>query len=214
MSSEAPETSTPEASTDDAHLVDQAQRGDQHAFQELVARHQQRAYAVALGVLRNPDDAKDVVQEGFIKAYRNLDRFQGQSSFYTWIYRIMMNAAIDHLRRRRSRSRETVGFDDRLAHEDPDDNNAILPQLLEANPAKNLGRHELAAQMNQALGQLSPDHRAILVMREVEGMSYKDMAKTMRCAKGTVMSRLFHARRHMQKLMLGYLGDGGLESFE
>lgn len=195
----------------DADLVARAQRGDEDAYRELVERHQRRAFAVAFGVVRNPDDARDVVQDALIKAYRNLDRFKGQSSFYTWLYRIVMNVAIDHVRRQR---RIQASYDDGLAHDEVEGGENILPQRLEANPAKNVGRRELVEQMDGALDKLSSIHRSVLLMREVEGMSYTEMAKAMRCSKGTIMSRLFHARKRMQRLMLEYLGTRDLRTFE
>ncbi|MEK6607958.1 MAG: sigma-70 family RNA polymerase sigma factor [Myxococcota bacterium] len=189
---------------DDRPLVERARRGDQDAFRQLVERHERRAYAVALRVVRNPDEARDIVQEAFIKAWRKLDGFHGTSLFSTWLHRIVMNVGIDHKRR----EKRVEEYDDKVARgEAVDGDENILPRMLDANPAKNLGRRELAEQMNRALTELSPEHRAVLVMREVEGMSYKEIAKAMKCAKGTIMSRLFHARRRMQRLMLDYLGN-------
>lgn len=196
----------------DLDLVERAQRGEQEAFRVLVERYQRRAFAVAFGVVRNADDARDVVQDAFIKAFRNLDRFKGQASFYTWLYRIVMNVGIDHVRR--VGHRDAV-YDDRIGHtHEVEGEENILPRLLEANPAKNLGRRELTEQMDLALDRLSAIHRAVLLMRETEGMSYKDMAKAMRCSKGTIMSRLFHARKRMQRFLLEYLGTRDLRAFE
>jgi RNA polymerase sigma-70 factor (ECF subfamily) len=194
---------------DDRELVAAAQRGDRDAFKTLFERYHRRAYALALGVVRHPDDALDVVQDAFIKAHRHLDKFEGNASFYTWLYRIVMNVAIDHLRKQ-NRS-PTVDYDDAVAHAEEDGSaapgeEAILPQLLGGNPVKELHRKEIREKLESALALLSPNHRAVLVMRELDGLSYEEMAKVMKCSKGTIMSRLFHARRNMQKHLLELLG--------
>ena len=199
--------------SDETELVFRASQGDDEAFRTLVDRHQRRAYAVAFGVVRNADDARDVVQEAFIKAHRNLGRFHGASRFYTWFYRIVMNVAIDWVRRQARKSE--ASYDDRVGREEEVEGaENILPHLLGANPARNVGRRELREQMDRALGELSPLHRSVLLLREIEGLSYKEIARAMRCSKGTVMSRLFHARRRMQRLLLGYLGGRDLRVFE
>jgi RNA polymerase sigma-70 factor, ECF subfamily len=197
---------------DDQELVDRARGGDDGAFRALFERYHRRAYSLALGVVRNPDDALDVVQDGFIKAHRYIGKFEGTSSFYTWLYRIVMNLAIDHLRRtRRVRS---VDFNDALAHEESGvvGEDSLLPRLLDENPGKSLIRKEMREHMSTALAELSDNHRAVLVMRELEGLSYEEMAQVMQCSKGTIMSRLFHARRNMQKRLLVLMGEKDLEA--
>lgn len=192
---------------EDSELVDRARDGDHDAFRMLFQRYHRRAYSLAYGVLHNQDDALDVVQEGFIKAHRYLDRFEGASSFYTWLYRIVMNLSIDHIRKRK-RARH-VDFNDALAHGDEDPNfgnEALLPRILGQNPGKSLVRKEMRAQIGEALAELSDNHRAVLVMREIEGLSYEQMAQVMECSKGTIMSRLFHARKNMQKRLLEFMG--------
>lgn len=192
---------------DEREIVDRARAGNQDAFRVLFQRYQRRAYSLAYGVVQNPDDALDVVQEAFIKAYRYLDKFEGSSSFYTWLYRIVMNLAIDHIRKHK-RARQ-VDFNDALAHGDPESalgEDSLLPKILGQNPGKALVRKEIREQIEEALSGLSPNHRAVLVMRELEGLSYEEMAQTMRCSKGTIMSRLFHARKNMQKRLLELMG--------
>jgi RNA polymerase sigma-70 factor (ECF subfamily) len=175
----------------DRELVDAARRGDREAFRTLFERYNRRAYALALGVVRQPDDALDVVQEAFIKAHKHLDRFEGTSSFYTWLYRIVMNLAIDQLRKQK----RTTELNEEA------DEDGLLPQLLGGNPGRALMDKEIRARIDAALSALSDHHRAVLVMRELEGLSYAEMAKVMGCSKGTIMSRLFHARKNMQKLL-------------
>lgn len=192
---------------DDNDLVEQARAGDHDAFRTLYQRYQRRAYSLAFGVVHNQDDALDVVQEAFIKAHRHLDKFEGASSFYTWLYRIIMNLCIDHLRKHK-RARN-VDFDDAIAHGEDDPvlgEEALLPRILGQNPAKSLARKRMREHLGKALAELSDNHRAVLVMREVEGMSYEEMAQAMQCSKGTIMSRLFHARRNMQKRLLEFMG--------
>jgi RNA polymerase sigma-70 factor (ECF subfamily) len=192
---------------DDRDLVAAAKRGDRDAFRTLFERYHRRAYALALGVVRNPDDALDVVQDGFIKAHRYLDRFEGTSSFYTWLYRIVMNLAIDHLRK--NRRQPPVELDETRV--DPDSDDPLVPRILGGNPGRALLDKQIRARIDQALDELSDNHRAVLVMRELDGMSYEDMAQAMSCSKGTIMSRLFHARRNMQKRLLDLIDHPSAE---
>jgi RNA polymerase sigma-70 factor, ECF subfamily len=187
---------------DDGELVEDARKGDRDAFRTLFERYHRRAYSLAYGVVHNADDALDVVQDAFIKAHKYLDKFEGTSSFYTWLYRIVMNLAIDHLRKhRKSRA---VDFSDTNVQEgdaavgDED----LVPKILGGNPGRALVDKEIRGRIEAALEELSPNHRSVLVMRELEGLSYEEMAQVMGCSKGTIMSRLFHARRNMQKRLV------------
>lgn len=183
---------------DDHDLVAACQAGDRQAFHLLYQRYERRIFAVAFGYLRNQEDALDVVQEAFIKVHRHLPTFEGQSSFYTWLYRIVANLCIDHMRR--ASRKKDVEFDDRFDHEQR--SAAPMPSLaLRTDPAGALKNKEILAAVEASLGELSEKHRAVIVMRELQGFSYADMAKVMNCSKGTIMSRLFHARRNMQKLL-------------
>jgi RNA polymerase sigma-70 factor, ECF subfamily len=165
---------------------------------------------VALGVLRNPSDAQDVVQDGFVKAYRHLDKFEGNSSFYTWIYRIVMNLSIDHIRKQK-RSKPVEATDDNLREGNGDVlNEDLLPLNLGSNPSRALFDKQVRGRLEHALGQLSDNHRAVLVMRELDGMSYEEMASIMNCSKGTIMSRLFHARRNMQRQLIDLVEGGAV----
>lgn len=197
------------AKADDDHaLVARSKQGDRDAFRALFQRYHRRAYALAFGVVRSQDDALDVVQDAFLKAHRHLGSFEGTASFFTWLYRIVMNVAIDHLRK--VQRTPQVDYDDAVAHLEDDlarGGEALSPQLLHGNPAKELARREIREKIDEALARLSPNHRAVLVMREVDGLSYEEMARAMKCSKGTIMSRLFHARRYMQKHLLELLGD-------
>lgn len=192
---------------DDLELVEACKQGDRRAFQVLMQRYQRKVYAVAFGFLRNREDALDVVQESFIKVHRYLGKFEGNSSFYTWLYRIVANLCIDRLRK--AKRHRDVEFDDGLRHEPGDsatDMSAVgLTQF--GDPADMVKRKEILAAVEASLEHLSDKHRAVIVMRELQGMSYEEMAQAMDCSKGTIMSRLFHARRNMQKLLTERLGS-------
>lgn len=180
-------------------LVEDARRGDANAFRELVRKNQRRAYAVALGMLHDPDDARDVTQEAFLKVHKNLATFEGDAQFFTWMYRIVMNLCIDHLRKRRG---EKVEFDDAMANHEIEDDSGIAPRRTGFDPAKALSDKELRGRITAALSKLSAAHRAVLLMREVDGLSYQEMADQVGVSIGTIMSRLFHARKNMQKTLL------------
>lgn len=184
-----------------------ARKGDRDAFRTLFERYHRRAYALAYGVLRHQDDALDVVQDAFIKAHKYLDKFEGNSSFYTWLYRIVMNLSIDHLRKHRRA--KPVEFDESRLDEGTD--KGLLPRVLGANPGRALQDKEIRTRIDRALEELSDNHRAVLVMRELEGLSYEEMAEVMDCSKGTIMSRLFHARRNMQKRLLDLIENPSRE---
>lgn len=187
----------------DLALVEAARGGDRRAFGELVERYQRRVYAIAFGILRNREDAWDVAQEAFVKAYKNLDRFEGNSAFYTWLYRITYNLSIDTLREKARRDTVDIGETKKLEEAMDRDGRSDV-----GNPDETAHRKELAAVIEKALSLLSEKHRAIIVLREIEGLSYEEMAEVLAISKGTVMSRLFHARQNLQALLLPYVQGG------
>jgi RNA polymerase sigma-70 factor (ECF subfamily) len=193
--------------TDDLTLVRRARSGDQRAFGLLVERYQKKVYAVALGMVKDPEEALDVSQEAFVKVHRYLDRFKGDSSFYTWLYRITTNTCIDVLRRRGISSSDSVEYDDTVQMDLSEASLGVLSSQVESNPARAALRRELGEKLEEALAQLPEKHRAILLLRELEGMSYEDLARTLEIPKGTVMSRLFHARSKVQRLLSRYLDE-------
>ncbi len=160
---------------------------------------------MAMGVVKNEEDALDAVQEAFVKVHKNIHKFEGSSSFYTWLYRIVMNVSIDHVRRRSRR--KNLDFDERSLHEGSEvaGDGALLPRVTDSNPGRSALRRELGEAIGAALQELPEHHRAVLVLREIEGMSYEEMAETLQVPKGTVMSRLFHARKKMQASLAPYL---------
>lgn len=189
---------------DDSQLVDRARSGDKRAFRILVERYQKRVYGIAYGVVRNEEDALDVSQEAFIKVHRNLARFQGTSSFYTWLYRIVVNLCIDQ-KRRKSRAMQ-VDFDDSRDHGDvAEDSGGRISGSPYRDPARAVSDAELRDEMDRAMSALSDKHRRVVVLRELEGLSYKEIADVEEISVGTVMSRLHHARQNLQSSLRRYM---------
>lgn len=210
MSLDGPERRESERREDgepsDAALVDAYRAGDVRAMRTLLRRYERKVYGQAFGFLRNREDALDVTQEAFLRVHRNLDGFSGQSSFYTWLYRIVANLCIDRIRR--SKRHRDVEFDDGLRHDEGDvavDPDGSLRRF--GDPEDQIRRREITSAVGESLDALSDKHRSVIVMRELQGMSYAEMAEAMNCSKGTIMSRLFHARKNMQRLLVDRLGD-------
>lgn len=178
----------------DRELVRESRRGDKEAFRELVERHQRKIVSVAVGMIQNRDDALELTQETFVKAFENLNKFKGESSFYTWLYRIAVNLAIDY--RRRDRRNPTVSLADRPGG--GEELEATLPDQRLSDPYHQAQAHEIGARVAEAINELTPDHKAVILLREVEGLSYEDISRVMQCSKGTVMSRLHYARKKLQ----------------
>jgi RNA polymerase sigma-70 factor (ECF subfamily) len=194
----------PPVEDDDLALVQRAKDGDMEAFRSLVVRYQRKVYAVALGIVRDSDLAWDVSQDVFVRVHRSLDGFKGESSFFTWLFRIATHVSIDSVRKERVAQRDEV---DELRETDlADAGEGILATPLGNDPGETLLRHELAGKMAAALATLPEKHRTILVLREVEGLSYDELAERLGIHKGTVMSRLFHARKKMQAALKSYTG--------
>ncbi len=181
---------------DDAAVVERARAGDHESFRVLVERYQGRLFRLALRVLRDEEQARDAVQDAFLKVYRSLDRFEGRSSFYTWLYRLVMNQCLDA--RRRDRSDRHVEFEDERSGELGEGAQSEGPP----EPAAELLRGELRGQMQRAIAALPDDARRTFLLREVDGLSYAEIARSLRIPKGTVMSRLHYARRRLRAALL------------
>lgn len=184
------------SSASDEQLVKAAKKGNMAAFEELVARHRDKVYARAFSMMRNEDEAVDLSQEAWVKSWQRLKQFQGESSFGTWMTRIVINLCLDQLRKRKRQRAESI-------EEMEEGSGGVERQMavVAVNPTERLERGELRKKIDQALGQLSHEHRTVLVLHEFEEMEYKQIAKTMGCSIGTVMSRLFYARRKMAVLL-------------
>jgi RNA polymerase sigma-70 factor (ECF subfamily) len=191
----------PREPEDDRTLVDGAKQGDRDAFATLVRRHQDRAFNLAYQMVRNREEALDISQEAFARAYTSLPTFKGEASFSTWLHRIVVNLAIDSLRRRRVTG--TASYDDSRAV--PEDQEAE-PATAD-DPATALESKQVRALLARGIAQLPPAQRAVLVLREVEGMTYEEISRAVGCTLGTVMSRLFYARRRLQQVLKQHLAD-------
>ncbi len=180
--------------TPDEELVRQIQRGNASLFNVLVERYQGRIYGLVLGMTHHREDAMDLAQEVFLKAYKSLASFKGQSNFYTWLYRIAVNTTIDF--RRRGKAGQTFStFDERMkeipGYEDP--------------PDRKVMNRELRSALQAALDALPEEQRVVMVLREIEELSYQDIADTLQCSIGTVMSRLHYARKRLREILKRFL---------
>jgi RNA polymerase sigma-70 factor, ECF subfamily len=182
---------------DDRELVERCQEGDLDAYEILVGRYRNKVYGLAYSMLRHEQDATDLCQEAFVRGWQGIRRFRKSASFYTWIYRITTNLAIDFVRRRERRP--TTPFEEGI---EPDTEGSVgeAPST-NPSPAVEAQRRELREQIDAALLELSPEHRAVVQLREFEGLDYAAIAKIVGCSIGTVMSRLHYARKHLQKLL-------------
>ncbi len=184
------------SSAEDQKLVRVAQKGDMAAFEELVARHRDKIYARALSMMRNEQEAIDLSQEAWVKGWQRLKQFQGEASFGTWMTRIVINLCLDQLRKQKRQRTESI----EAMTEESGGVERHMP-VLTVNPTAGLERQELRQRIDRALNQLSYEHRTVLVLHEFEEMEYKQIAKAMECSIGTVMSRLFYARRKLAALL-------------
>ena len=184
--------------TSDAGLVEAARQGDRQAFTTLVERYRGRVHGMIVNMIRNEADAWDLTQEVFLKAWLALGKFEGRSSFFTWLYRIAHNVTYDWLRKKRREV--SSGFDE-------DWQSSILApeadDLMDSgdSPAAGLDREDLRLALAAAMEKLSPEHRQTMLLKEVQGLKYHEIAETKDCSIGTVMSRLFYARKKLQELL-------------
>jgi RNA polymerase sigma-70 factor (ECF subfamily) len=179
-------------------LVKRCQAGDPNAYNELVTRYRNKAFTMIYGMVQNEQDAWDLAQEGFLKAWRSIHRFKGESSFYTWLYRIITNVTIDSLRRKGIHGESE--FDDRIVSANVDPGSRTTPSSVPP-PHEKLEQGEIKQRINEAMAKLSPEHRAVIMMKEIEDLQYSEIAEILKCSIGTVMSRLFYARKKMQSLL-------------
>jgi RNA polymerase sigma-70 factor (ECF subfamily) len=193
------EATPAQADVSELDLVRRCQAGDTEAFDELVARYRTRVFGMIYNMVHSEQDAWDLAQDSFLKAWKSIKRFRGRSSFYTWIYRIVMNVTIDWLRKKQIKGAGTE-FDDAIQLRQVDPASKTVPKT-EALPYETMERDEIRVRIDKAIAQLSPEQRAVILMKEIEGMQYHEIAEALGCSIGTVMSRLFYARKKLQTLL-------------
>ena len=189
------------APSEEMQLVERARHGDLRAYDDLVKRYQERIYATIYHMTANHEDANDLAQESFVKAYQALKSFKGGSSFYTWLYRIAVNKTINFLKQRKNRQHMSLNDLDFNAEHDPD----LVALISDKTPRREAGLAELQEKLNAALLKLSESHRMAVVLHDVQGLSHEEIAKIMHCNIGTVRSRLFYARQQLQALLADYV---------
>lgn len=189
-----------EAATD-KELVAWAKNKDFAAYDELVRRLQERVYSTIYNMTSNHEDAADLVQEAFVKAWQALDRFKGDSSFYTWIYRIAVNRTLNFLKSRKNKRHRSLNDLDARVENDPD----LVALISHRTPRRDLKLAELQEKLNEAMQGLSEAHRTVVVLHDIQGVPHDEIAEIMGCNPGTVRTRLFYARKQLQGLLADYL---------
>jgi RNA polymerase sigma factor (sigma-70 family) len=186
---------------DEMELVKKARLGDLESYDELVKRYQERIYATIYHMTSNHEDANDLAQEAFIKAFHALKSFKGGSSFYTWVYRIAVNKTINFLKQRKNKAQMSLDDLDFNAEHDPD----LVALISDKTPRREVNLAELQEKLNGAMQKLSEPHRLVVTLHDVQGLSHEEIAKIMDCNIGTVRSRLFYARQQLQAYLSDYL---------
>jgi RNA polymerase sigma-70 factor (ECF subfamily) len=186
---------------DDSLLVRQAREGDLHAYDELVRRYQERIYATIYHMTAHHEDANDLAQETFIRAYQALDSFKGEAGFFTWLYRIAVNRTLNFLKSRKHRNHMSLNDLDSRIEQDPD----WVALVSEQTPRRSLALTELQRSLNVALQKLSDVHRAVVTLHDIQGLSHDEIGRIMECSNGTVRSRLHYARQQLQAHLGAYL---------
>ncbi len=186
---------------DDNSLIVACRAGRTEAFGVLVQKYQDRLYPTMLRLTGSAEDALDLLQDAFLRAFEKLDCFQGESSFYTWVYRIAVNKTINFLKQRKNRVHISLNDLDFNAEHDPD----LVALVSDKTPRRDLGLTELQEKLNAALQKLSEHHRLVVTLHDVQGLSHEEIAAIMDCNIGTVRSRLFYARQQLQAYLSDYL---------
>jgi RNA polymerase sigma-70 factor (ECF subfamily) len=196
-----PPAAQPVSEVGESTLVRQAQQGDLASYDELVRRYQERVYATIYHMTANHEDAGDLAQETFIKGYQALHSFKGDSSFYTWLYRIAVNKTINFLKQRKHRSQLSLNDLDFNTEKDPD----LVALISEKTPRRDVNLTELQEKLTDAMMKLSDVHRLVVTLHDIQGLPHEEIASIMDCNVGTVRSRLFYARQQLQAYLSDYL---------
>ena len=201
MPAAGPTPSNPAAPVEDLILVQNAQQGDVAAYDELVRRYQERIYSTIYHMTSNHEDAVDLAQETFIKGFQALRSFKGDSSFYTWVYRIAVNKTINFVKQRKNKTHLSLNDLDFNAEHDPD----LVALVSDKTPRRDAGLAELQGKLNAAMQKLSPPHRLVVTLHDIQGLPHEEIARIMDCNVGTVRSRLFYARQQLQAYLSDYV---------
>ena len=189
------------ANQEERQLIWRAKREDLAAYDELVRRYQERLYSTIYHMTSNHEDAHDLAQEAFLKAFRSLGSFKGDSSFFTWVYRIAVNKTLNFLKYRKRRTHLSLNSFDLNAEHDPD----LVSLVSENTPRRDLHLHELQQSLNHAMQKLSHIHRLVVTLHDVQGLSHQEIGMILDCNIGTVRSRLFYARQQLQAHLAPYM---------
>lgn len=186
----------------DLDVVRRVQAGDVAAFDRLILRYRERVYGIVYNLTANREDAADLTQDAFIKAFQSIHRFSGQSSFFTWLYKIAVNSTLTHLRRARLRSFFSL---DRLDSEEPVAKEVVAALTDKSGADRDTFVRELQEKLNDAMQKLSIKHRTVVTLFEIDGLSHQEIAEVMGCSVGTVRSRLHYAKQLLQSELQPYL---------
>lgn len=199
----AKETGTAEEppAFDERAAVKRAREGDESAYAELITHYQQRVYATVYNMTSNHEDAADLTQEAFVKAWQALAKFKGDSSFYTWIYRIAVNRTLNFLKSRKNKRHMSLNDLDSGIERDPD----LVALISHRTPRRDLNLVELQKKLNESLQRLSEAHRTVVVLHDIQGVPHEEIAGILKCNAGTVRTRLFYARQQLQGMLTDYL---------
>ena len=192
---------SPQEGPPDNEVVRRILKGESELFEELVRRYQQRVYATLYHMTANHEDATDLTQDAFVKAFRALATFKGDSSFYTWVYRIAVNRTLNFLKQRKQRTFMSLNDLDVQVEHDPD----LVSLISDRTPERDARLSELQSALNAALLKLSEHHRLVVTLHDIQGLPHEEIARIMECNVGTVRSRLFYARQQLQALLSDHL---------
>jgi len=183
--------------TNENILIEKSRKGDIEAFEKLIEAYQKKVFNIALGILNNYDDANDIAQDVFIRIFKSIKNFKGESAFSTWLYRITTNACLDELRKRKNKNVISLDEDIRF------DGGEIPRQIVDDGPPLDViaERNELKRIVNNAISELSEEHKTVIILREIQGFSYEEIAEVLKCPQGTVKSRISRARNILKDIL-------------